>query len=87
MSGRFKPVALDAAFNIAGTESVMGRPTAEQAWEDYRGMLKVNGAGVLFAIKHEIATMQARASAASSRWTPITGDALSRLRLCDHRVT
>jgi hypothetical protein len=60
MSEHLAPVASDAAFNTAGAETVTGRPAAGQTWEDYRGMFKVNGAGALFAIEHEIATMQVR---------------------------
>jgi NAD(P)-dependent dehydrogenase (short-subunit alcohol dehydrogenase family) len=59
MSEHTKPVARDVASNNAGTEDVMGKPTAEQTWEDYREMFDVNVAGVLSNIQHESATCSA----------------------------
>lgn len=49
MSERIKPVALHVAFNNEGTEGVMGKPTAEQIWEDYSRREGVSLSSLLLA--------------------------------------
>ncbi len=48
---------LDAAFNNAGIEGHVGKPTHEQTVENYRAVMDTNVLGVLLAMKHEIAAM------------------------------
>jgi len=48
---------LDAAFNNAGIEGEVGKPTHEQSVENYRAVIDTNVLGVLLAMKFEIATM------------------------------
>jgi NAD(P)-dependent dehydrogenase (short-subunit alcohol dehydrogenase family) len=48
---------LDAAFNNAGIEGEIGKPTHEQSLENYRAVMDTNVLGVLLAMKYEIAEM------------------------------
>ena len=48
---------LDAAFNNAGIEGEVGKPTHEQSVENYRAVIDTNVLGVLLAMKFEIAAM------------------------------
>lgn len=48
---------LDAAFNNAGTEGVVGKQTHEQSVANYRAVMDTNVLGVLLAMKHEIGAM------------------------------
>jgi NAD(P)-dependent dehydrogenase (short-subunit alcohol dehydrogenase family) len=48
---------LDAAFNNAGIEGEVGKPTHEQSVANYRAVMDINVLGVLLAMKHEIAAM------------------------------
>jgi len=48
---------LDAAFNNAGIEGEIGKPTHEQSVADYRSIMDINVLGVLLAMKHEIGAM------------------------------
>jgi NAD(P)-dependent dehydrogenase (short-subunit alcohol dehydrogenase family) len=48
---------LDAAFNNAGIEGDVGKPTHEQSVANYRAVMDTNVLGVLLAMKHEIAAM------------------------------
>lgn len=48
---------LDAAFNNAGIEGEVGKPTHEQSLANYRAVMDINVLGVLLAMKYEIAAM------------------------------
>ena len=48
---------LDAAFNNAGIEGEVGKPTHEQSVANYRSVIDINVLGVLLAMKHEIGAM------------------------------
>jgi NAD(P)-dependent dehydrogenase (short-subunit alcohol dehydrogenase family) len=48
---------LDAAFNNAGIEGEVGKPTHEQSVANYRSVMDINVLGVLLAMKHEIGAM------------------------------
>jgi NAD(P)-dependent dehydrogenase (short-subunit alcohol dehydrogenase family) len=48
---------LDAAFNNAGIEGEIGKPTHEQSVANYRSVMDINVLGVLLAMKHEIGAM------------------------------
>src|SRR6516225_781217 len=48
---------LDAAFNNAGIEGEVGKPTHEQSVTNYRSVMDINVLGVLLAMKHEIGAM------------------------------
>jgi NAD(P)-dependent dehydrogenase (short-subunit alcohol dehydrogenase family) len=48
---------LDAAFNNAGIEGEVGKPTHEQSLENYRAVMDINVLGVLLAMKCEISAM------------------------------
>ena len=48
---------LDAAFNNAGVEGEVGKPTHEQSVANYRTVMDINVLGVLLAMKHEIPAM------------------------------
>jgi len=48
---------LDAAFNNAGIEGELGKPTHEQSVANYRAVMDINVLGVLLSMKHEIAAM------------------------------
>jgi NAD(P)-dependent dehydrogenase (short-subunit alcohol dehydrogenase family) len=48
---------LDAAFNNAGVEGEVGKPTHEQSVANYRAVMDTNVLGVLLAMKHEIGAM------------------------------
>jgi NAD(P)-dependent dehydrogenase (short-subunit alcohol dehydrogenase family) len=48
---------LDAAFNNAGIEGEVGKPTHEQSVANYRSVMDINVLGVLLAMKYEIASM------------------------------
>jgi len=48
---------LDAAFNNAGIEGEVGKPSHEQSLENYRAVMDTNVLGVLLAMKFEIAAM------------------------------
>jgi NAD(P)-dependent dehydrogenase (short-subunit alcohol dehydrogenase family) len=48
---------LDAAFNNAGIEGDVGKPTHEQSVENYRAVMDINVLGVLLAMKHEVSAM------------------------------
>lgn len=48
---------LDAAFNNAGIEGVVGKLTHEQTLDNYRAVMDTNVLGVLLAMKHEISAM------------------------------
>ena len=48
---------LDAAFNNAGIEGEVGKPTHEQSVANYRTVMDINVLGVLLAMKHEIPAM------------------------------
>lgn len=48
---------LDAAFNNAGVEGLVGVPTTEQTLENYREVFDINVLGVLFSMKHQIRAM------------------------------
>jgi NAD(P)-dependent dehydrogenase (short-subunit alcohol dehydrogenase family) len=48
---------IDAAFNNAGIEGVVGKPTHEQSVANYREVMDINVLGVLLAMKHEISAM------------------------------
>jgi NAD(P)-dependent dehydrogenase (short-subunit alcohol dehydrogenase family) len=48
---------LDAAFNNAGIEGEVGKPTHEQSLANYRSVIDINVLGVLLSMKYEIAAM------------------------------
>jgi NAD(P)-dependent dehydrogenase (short-subunit alcohol dehydrogenase family) len=48
---------LDAAFNNAGIEGEVGKPTHEQSVQNYRSVMDINVLGVLLAMKHETGAM------------------------------
>lgn len=48
---------LDVAFNNAGTEGEVGKPTHEQSLGNYQSVMDTNVLGVLLAMKHEIGAM------------------------------
>jgi NAD(P)-dependent dehydrogenase (short-subunit alcohol dehydrogenase family) len=48
---------LDAAFNNAGIEGEVAKPTHEQSIANYRAVMDINVLGVLLAMKHEITAM------------------------------
>lgn len=48
---------IDAAFNNAGIEGEVGKPTHEQSVANYRAVMDINVLGVLLAMKHEIGAM------------------------------
>src|SRR5262245_32193212 len=48
---------LNVAFNNAGIEGEVGKPTHEQQIENYRAVIDTNVLGVLLAMKHEISAM------------------------------
>jgi NAD(P)-dependent dehydrogenase (short-subunit alcohol dehydrogenase family) len=48
---------LDAAFNNAGIEGEVGKPTHEQTVANYHAVMDINVLGVLLAMKHQIAAM------------------------------
>ena len=48
---------LDAAFNNAGIEGEVGKPTHEQSLANYHQVMNINVLGVLLAMKHEIPAM------------------------------
>jgi NAD(P)-dependent dehydrogenase (short-subunit alcohol dehydrogenase family) len=48
---------LDAAFNNAGIEGEVGKPTHEQSVANFHSVMDINVLGVLLAMKHEIAAM------------------------------
>jgi NAD(P)-dependent dehydrogenase (short-subunit alcohol dehydrogenase family) len=48
---------LDAAFNNAGIEGEVGKPTHEQTAANYRAVIDINVLGVLLSLKYEIPAM------------------------------
>ncbi len=48
---------LDLAFNNAGVEGEVGKPTHEQSVANYQTVMDINVLGVLLAMKHEIGAM------------------------------
>jgi NAD(P)-dependent dehydrogenase (short-subunit alcohol dehydrogenase family) len=48
---------LDAAFNNAGIEGEVGKPTHEQSIANYRAVMDINVLGVLLAMKYQIPAM------------------------------
>jgi NAD(P)-dependent dehydrogenase (short-subunit alcohol dehydrogenase family) len=48
---------LNVAFNNAGIEGEVGKPTHEQSVGNYRSVMDINVLGVLLAMKHEISAM------------------------------
>lgn len=48
---------LDLAFNNAGIEGEVGKPTHEQSLANYHAVMDINVLGVLLAMKHEISAM------------------------------
>jgi NAD(P)-dependent dehydrogenase (short-subunit alcohol dehydrogenase family) len=48
---------LDAAFNNAGIEGDVGKPTHEQTVANYRAVIDTNVLGVLLAMKYEVGAM------------------------------
>ncbi len=48
---------LDVAFNNAGVEGEVGKPTHEQSISNYRTVMEINVLGVLLAMKYQIQAM------------------------------